>query len=507
MASLSSLSTTSLDDHRQHDWPEHHGRRRLSTRRQLIVERKILRQMTTQLLARTISRESLTLQLTEADVCFPLTREHPHIDFNVLDSFIAEERQCNVKPVASRTSSKYLPLSESLHLNNLPTRFSFMQGDNDTTHSHDLSGLVPEGKLFKLLFAPGSSAPWWLDCSCPNDDEMKTIARAFGIHPLTAEDIRTQELREKVELFRHYYFVCFHTFDQDQELQEYLEPINFYIVVFAEGVLSFHYSPAPHPVLVRRRIRQLSDYVNVLADWICYALIDDIVDAFVPVIDAIEYEADAIEDAVFELRDVDFAKMLERIGELRRKVMLLMRLLSNKADVIKMFAKRYQEKQHFWHQDQLTMHRGEIALYLGDIQDHVLTMFQNLNSYEKIFSRSHSNYLAQLQVMSFNANKRINELFSQITLIGTILVPLNLVTGLFGMNVTVPGEATGLLNWWFGIMAVLIAIMLVSFIGGLYWLNTGVDTLGQPEPTHRRIMRRGLGAEVKLIILLWTNDD
>ena len=61
-------------------------------------------------------------------------------------------------------------------------------------------------------------------------------------------------------------------------------------------------------------------------------------------IHGIEYEADAIEDAVFTARDTDFSSMLQRIGESRRKVMTLMRLLSGKADVIKMFAKRCQEE-------------------------------------------------------------------------------------------------------------------------------------------------------------------
>ena len=61
-------------------------------------------------------------------------------------------------------------------------------------------------------------------------------------------------------------------------------------------------------------------------------------------IHGIEYEADAIEDAVFTARDTDFSSMLQRIGESRRKVMTLMRLLSGKADVIKMFAKDVKKK-------------------------------------------------------------------------------------------------------------------------------------------------------------------
>ena len=53
----------------------------------------------------------------------------------------------------------------------------------------------------------------------------------------------------------------------------------------------------PHPANVRRRIRQLKDYVTVSADWISYALIDDITDAFQPLIQSLEKEVDAIDGA------------------------------------------------------------------------------------------------------------------------------------------------------------------------------------------------------------------
>ncbi|EGW31341.1 uncharacterized protein SPAPADRAFT_61912 [Spathaspora passalidarum NRRL Y-27907] len=324
---------------------------------------------------------------------------------------------------------------------------------------------------------------------------MKTFAKSFGIHPLTAEDIRMQEAREKVELFRSYYFVSFHTFENDKESEDYLEPINVYIVVFREGILTFHFSPITHGANVRRRVRQLRDYVDVSADWLCYALIDDITDGFAPVITGIEYEADSIEDSVFVARQTDFKTMLQRIMEARRKVMTLMRLLSGKADVIKMFAKRCQDEAI--QQDLSTTTapvnarpRANIALYLGDIQDHVVTMFQNLLAYEKIFSRSHANYLAQLQVESFNSNTKISEMFSKVTLIGTMLVPLNLITGLFGMNVKVPGGGVENLGWFFGIVGVIIVSIAGSFLFAQWWLKKlGNEEDDMPVMSSRRSIR------------------
>jgi hypothetical protein len=62
--------------------------------------------------------------------------------------------------------------------------------------------------------------------------------QVFGIHPLTTEDILMEETREKIELFRNYYLVCFRGFDQDPYSPTHLEPLNMYILVFREGTLS-----------------------------------------------------------------------------------------------------------------------------------------------------------------------------------------------------------------------------------------------------------------------------
>ena len=84
----------------------------------------------------------------------------------------------------------------------------------------------------------GPRPVFWLDVLSPTQPEMRVISKAFGIHPLTAEDIMMQEAREKVELFRHYYFVNYRTFEQDVNSEDYLDPVNMSVVVFREGVIS-----------------------------------------------------------------------------------------------------------------------------------------------------------------------------------------------------------------------------------------------------------------------------
>ena len=184
---------------------------------------------------------------------------------------------------------------------------------------------------------------------------------------------------------------------------------------------------------------------------------DDIVDTFGPVITDIERETDVIEDQVFVARVDDVGSLLRQIGQCRKKINSLMRLLGGKADVIKGFAKRCNEQYSI-------TPRGEIGLYLGDIQDHVVTMMSNLGHFEKMLSRAHSNHLAQLSVDSMRQANQANRVLSKITVIATILVPLNLICGLFGMNVPVPGRETEGLQWFFGIIGLIGAIIVLSLL-------------------------------------------
>ncbi|KAI9686310.1 MAG: CorA metal ion transporter [Bogoriella megaspora] len=361
------------------------------------------------------------------------------------------------------------------------------QNSGDATAQATPAKLSPKpGEKPKRL---GPRPVFWLDVLSPTEAEMRVISKAFGIHPLTVEDIIMQEPREKVELFKNYYFVNYRTFEQDESSENYMEALNMYVVVFREGVLSFHFSMSPHPANVRRRIRQLSDYLILSSDWISYAIIDDITDVYAPLIQRIEDEVDEIDDEILQMhttmengtekasksknKSSDDEKrsissgdptsgdsggdMLRRVGECRKKVMSLYRLLGNKADVIKGFAKRCTEQ---WD----VAPRSEIGLYLGDIQDHIVTMTSNLSHYENLLSRAHSNYLAQINMRMNERQEQTADVLGKLTVLGTIVLPMNIITGMWGMNVLVPGQDVDNLYWFFSITAGLIVFGLVCFM-------------------------------------------
>jgi magnesium transporter len=367
---------------------------------------------------------------------------------------------CDIPTQQSSDVDEKLSLQENPVGPQEPDRFCLFSSEISTVqYAAHLGGLVGNGTTFRDLFElpPDGGGVWWLDVANPTKDELVAIGKAFRVHPLTVEDIETQEAREKVELFHQYYFVTFRTFIMDKNDEDFLDPINLYVVVFRDGLLTFSYSEQPHCRSVRRRIGKMSDYLSLGSDWICYALIDDIVDSFGPVIRDAERESEDIEDQVFIARDDDYAGLLKQIGISRKRVLNMMRLLGGKADVIKGFAKRCNEQFS-------AAPRADIGLYLGDIQDHVVTMMSNLGHVEKMLSRSHGNYLAQLNVDNLMRGNHTNNVLSKITLVATILVPLNLICGLFGMNVPVPGRNSNSLAWFFGILGLIGTIIVISLV-------------------------------------------
>ncbi|KAF9114497.1 CorA metal ion transporter [Mortierella sp. AM989] len=345
---------------------------------------------------------------------------------------------------------------------------------------------------------------YWLDILDPSDLDMQILSKHFHVHPLTIEDISTEEVREKYEVFRHYYFVCFRTFDQDYNSGSYLQPASMYSVVFKDGIITFHFRPTNHHLNVLRRMEQLHSHITLTPDWINYALLDDITDSFASPIQTIQYEVDSIDELVLLLRESETTDMLRRIGSCRRNVMSLSRLLSYKADVVRGLMKRFDERyavaplvgansqaasagttgapvkteemtnvggpiysQH--HRD------GEILLYLGDILDHVLTMLQSLWSYEKILDRSHSNYLAQISLEINQLSNQTNQVVGRLTFFASLIVPMTFVTGLWGMNIHVPGqpgqEPGEPLDWWWGMIGFLALYCMVAiFFGKRYEL-------------------------------------
>ncbi|KAJ2361946.1 CorA metal ion transporter [Coemansia sp. RSA 2607] len=105
----------------------------------------------------------------------------------------------------------------------------------------------------------------------------------------------------------------------------------------------------------------------------------------------------------------------------------------------------------------------EVSHYLSDVYDHLVSLSGSSSHCDMVLSRAHSNYLARISLGLGESTVETNMFASRWTVIGAILVPLNVVTGLWGMNVKVPGGDREDLRDFFlilgGCMAFVVAVI------------------------------------------------
>ena len=82
----------------------------------------------------------------------------------------------------------------------------------------------------------------------------------------------------------------------------------------------------------------------------------------------------------------------------------------------------------------------------------------------RILARCHANYIAQINIRMNERAERTNDILGKLTVIGTIVLPMNIITGMWGMNCLVPGQDGDNLNWFWGITAGLLMFGLSSYM-------------------------------------------
>ncbi|KAJ6260260.1 hypothetical protein Dda_4484 [Drechslerella dactyloides] len=411
----------------------------------------------------TTGTEDLRVQFSQPPI--RLREEEPrlapdnHIDFALLECTAGKRTPRSLKFEAYTRSNSLVsePVFGKSKIE--PGLFSFFSAKSgELVPIANIGDLIlPDGSLSGLFNASPTGGAWWLDVLNPNEAEVDALVNAFFIHPLTQQDIKMPVARERIELFKHYYYACYHSFYRNGKAGD-LKSFNVHVIVFREGTLSLTFCKrSRHAANVRTRMTRLKNFVTFTSDWISYAIIDDIIDSFALLMNEIDKETNTIEDDVSVRGACDSDSLLMQIHVCRQKVMSITRLLSGKASIVKSLT-------NFCGRDGPAAPRGDIKPYLGDIQDHIVTMISNLHHFDEILLRSRSCHLAQVSAEMFRAKSQIFQTISKCSTVAVIFVSLYVICSFWGMNVPVPGQDSEGLGWWFGISAVVVIGSLVSAI-------------------------------------------
>lgn len=277
----------------------------------------------------------------------------------------------------------------------------------------------------------------WFDVADPASPELDELAGRFGLHPLQIEDCRHRPQRPKTEEHDRYIFAVLKHMHNHGELvfddiDVFIGP-DFLITVRAGDSAAFE--------SVRTRAEQ--ERVDRL-DRLFYMIVDQVVDAYQPVLDKIADNIADIEDAVLDKPDPE---MLAQIFALKRKLVDFRRVAGGMREVVNDLIRR--EKG---------LLGDDLDVYFRDVYDHIIRTVDMIETYRDLLSGSLDIYLSAV------AN-RTNEVMKILTIWGTVALPLVIITGFFGMNLKLPWEDS-----YHGTMFVLV-LMAISTLAILVYFK------------------------------------
>lgn len=256
---------------------------------------------------------------------------------------------------------------------------------------------------------PIQEVPWY-HIDDPRSSALDELARRFRLHPLQIEDCRHRPQRAKAEEHDEYVFLVLKHLHYGEEIS--FDDLD--VFVGRDFIVTVSDGEVPFQQKVQERARQ--DGVQRV-DKLLYFLLDELVDAYLPVLDEIAEETGNIESEVLESPEPE---MLRRIFLLKRKLIEFRRISSGMREVVNAMIRR---------------ERGilgdDLDPYLRDVYDHIVRTSDLIESYRDLLTGSLDIYLSAV------AN-RTNEVMKVLTIYGTVALPLVIITGFFGMNLKLP---------------------------------------------------------------------
>lgn len=251
----------------------------------------------------------------------------------------------------------------------------------------------------------------WLDLDDPMSPELDELAVRYGFHELAIEDCRHHIQLAKIDYYDGYSFIIVNaTHYTEQPCEVRLREIDAF--VGRDYFITVHEGPSLAVEEIEKRVASNAKHITH-PDQALHALIDILVDRYLPTLDHIGDTIDTVED---ELLIEPTPVLLQTIFALKRGLLQFRRAVSSQRELLNLLIR-----------DESPLIRSEMKIYFRDVYDHAVRAMDLVETYRDLLTGGLDIYLTQM------AN-RTNDIVKALTIVATIMLPLTLVTGYFGMN-------------------------------------------------------------------------
>jgi magnesium transporter len=290
---------------------------------------------------------------------------------------------------------------------------------------------------------PASAATTWVDFAAMTPEESRLLTDVFHFHPLAVEDALSAVQYPKIETYDGYLYAVLHGIDfrvaehqlATRDLDFFLGPN--YLVTVHDG----------HSRSIAK-LRDICDKHSHILDEgpvaLMHRIIDSMVDNYQPEMEKLEERISDMEEEAYVGRNT----MVRQLLRIKRDLASMRRVMVPQRDAVGRLARR-----------EFTMISMEMAYRFRDVYDHVVRLSDEMIMFQ-------DRVTGILEVNLAAVSNRLNQIMKVLTVASTILLPMTVITGMWGMNVMIPhfpGSERVQFWWVSGIMAALSVVLLAIF--------------------------------------------
>lgn len=258
----------------------------------------------------------------------------------------------------------------------------------------------------------------WVGLYEPSEELLKRLQEQLHLHDLAIEDAHRAHQRPKLEEYGDSLFLTLRTVQSEQDQIVFGETHVFSGKSYVATVR--HGNCRPY-VDVRARCERRPDILSDHGrDFILYALMDFVVDQYLPIAETLEDRLEALEERVF---GADFERdTTARIYALKRDLVAVKHAISPLTEIC-----------HRLIRSEVGPIREEVQLHFRDVHDHVVRINQSVDNLRELLSAVLEANLSLISVQQ-------NDVMKKLAAWAAIFAVPTMIAGVYGMNFqSIPG--------------------------------------------------------------------
>ncbi|MFA6089117.1 MAG: magnesium/cobalt transporter CorA [Candidatus Woesearchaeota archaeon] len=282
--------------------------------------------------------------------------------------------------------------------------------------------------------------PVWLDITAITKDEAELMRITFDLHPVTVEDLYRSRVRTKVEEFDNYMFCIFHGLTIKKKVVFY----EYDFILGKNFIITNHKKEIPYYQELKKDLGRLSLHFRRGCDFLLSNYIHEVVESYFPVIEKIDEEIEELEEIAAHNASSD---LVSRIFKLKKLIIAIKKTTFSQRDKISNLSK-----------DEFSLIQDKTTPYFRNVYDHSIRVYDLIDSSRDAIANSYDVYMSSV-------TNNTNQVMKVLSVLTTIMLPLSVITGLYGTNFTFLPGAHSEYGFWAmsAIMLVTVVVMLIFF--------------------------------------------